>query len=260
MEPPVSPPELTALLDGITRIATRAAMEILRVADQATARLKSDGSPVTCADEEADALIRAELHALAPDVPVISEEGGRDATAGEHGNGRYFLVDPLDGTREFIDGRNDYAVNIALIEQGRPRLGLVAAPALGVIWRGIVGQGAERISLHEPDLSEEIHARARASEPVVMVSRSHLDVSTRAYVEGVAQAKLVACGSSIKFCRLAEGAADLYPRFGPTHDWDIAAGHAVLEAAGGRIVAPDGSALRYGTPAQLIPAFIASGA
>ena len=140
-------------------------------------------------------------------------------------------------------------------------LGIICAPALGDLWRGIVGRGAERISL--ASLTEApipIHTRPRPqSEAVVMVSRSHLEARTKSYVDGLPGAKLVQSGSSIKFCRLAEGSADLYPRLAPTHDWDIAAGHAILKAAGGSVTAPDGAALVYGTNDLLIPAFLAWG-
>jgi 3'(2'), 5'-bisphosphate nucleotidase len=161
-------------------------------------------------------------------------------------------------------------------------LGVIAAPALGLIWRGIVGRGAERLSFSAQTFSAEtfstktfsaktfsqqtvsapqpIRTRPRPlREPVVITSRSHLDTRTRAYVDGLAGARRLACGSSIKFCRLAEGAADVYPRLAPTHDWDIAAGHAILLAAGGRMVAPDGSPIVYGSADLIVPAFLAFG-
>ncbi len=149
---------------------------------------------------------------------------------------RYFLVDPLDGTRDFIAGLDEYTVNIAFVSDGRPVLGIVTAPALGLIWRGIVGRGAERLrfSADGTSVTEPIHARSRPDdELIVMVSRSHLDAATRAYVDSLPRTRCIPCGSSLKFCRLAEGAADLYPRLGPTRDWDVAAGHAVLAAANG---------------------------
>jgi len=145
--------------------------------------------------------------------------------------------------------------------EGVPLFGIICAPALGDLWRGVVGRGAERLSFaSRPEAPTPIHTRPRPKgEAVVMVSRSHLEVRTKSYVDGLPGAKLVQSGSSIKFCRLAEGSADVYPRLAPTHDWDIAAGHAILKAAGGSLTAPDGTPLVYGTNDLLIPAFLAWG-
>jgi 3'(2'), 5'-bisphosphate nucleotidase len=250
-------------MDGLTRIAAQAAETILGLAANRESRSKADGSPVTAADEASEAVICEGLQRLAPAIPVISEEqASRDRpTAG--GRGSYFLVDPLDGTREFIAGRDEYTVNIALLTDGTPMLGIICAPApmFSAIWRGIVGGGAERLSGNRwTGTAAPIRTRPRPDhEALVMVSRSHLDAQTRAYVEGFSQARLVQCGSSVKFCRLAEGSADLYPRLAPTRDWDVAAGHAILKAAGGDVTGPDGTPLRYGTPDLLIPAFVACG-
>ena len=255
-----------ALLDALTEIARSATQAIRDLSGQRGSRRKADGSPVTAADEAAEDVIREGLHRLAPAVPIISEE----QTAGEAERAKalignsvsYFLVDPLDGTREFISGSDEYTVNIAVITNGAPILGVITAPALRLAWRGILGRGAERIELGGGTTSRPspIHARARPKDGlVVMASRSHLDARTRAYLDRFPQAKLVQCGSSVKFCRLADGSADLYPRLAPTHDWDIAAGHAILEAAGGRVTTPEGAKLLYGTPELLIPAFVASG-
>jgi 3'(2'), 5'-bisphosphate nucleotidase len=231
------------------------------LATKADVRTKADGSPVTAADETAEAIICAGLQRLAPGVPIVSEEQASREKPKAIEQGSYFLVDPLDGTREFIAGRDEYTINIALMTDRTPVLGIICAPALGDFWWGVVGSGAHRLS---PTLSPggpaPIRTRPRPpDEPVIVVSRSHLDARTRAYVEDFPRAKLVQSGSSIKFCRLAEGAADLYPRLAPTHDWDIAAGHAILKAAGGEATAPDGTPLRYGTPELLIPAFVATG-
>jgi 3'(2'), 5'-bisphosphate nucleotidase len=255
----------TALLDELTAIGVRTALATRNRAVTGEVRRKADGSPVTAADDAAEALIRDGLSALAPNVPIVSEEHaarekpyiptGKDAP--------YFLVDPLDGTREFIAGRDEYTINIALIVGGTPRLGIIAAPALSLAWRGIVGRGAERIAFTGGKVSPPTAIRTRprpARGLVIMVSRSHLEPRTRAYVDGFAQAELVQSGSAIKFCRIAEGSADLYPRLAPTHDWDVAAGHAIVKAAGGEVAAPDGSPLLYGTDELLIPAFVASGA
>ena len=131
----------------------------------------------------------------------------------------YFLVDPLDGTREFIAGRDEFTVNIALMDAGSPLLGIVAAPAADLTWRGIVGSGAERMTLAGKGAPTTIRTRRRLAQPVVMISRSHLDADTKAYLASVAGGSAVRCGSSMKFCRVAEGSADFYPRLAPTHDW-----------------------------------------
>jgi 3'(2'), 5'-bisphosphate nucleotidase len=138
-------------------------------------------------------------------------------------------------------------------------MGIIAAPAVDLAWRGIVGRGAERVRLADQSGRTAIRTRPRSAHPVIMISRSHLDADTKAYLGGVAQASAETSGSSIKFCRIAEGTADLYPRLAPTHDWDVAAGHALVLAAGGDVRAADGSALVYGTPKRLIPNFIARG-
>jgi 3'(2'), 5'-bisphosphate nucleotidase len=249
------------LMDDLTGIAAQAAQAILGFATDAGLRRKADGSPVTAADEAAEVIIRDGLKRLAAAVPIISEEHAAREKPKPITGGSYFLVDPLDGTREFIAGRGEYTVNIALMTDGAPVLGIICAPALGDLWRGIVGRNAERISLAQrSEAPTPVHTRRRPKgEAVVMVSRSHLEARTKSYVDGLPGAKLVQSGSSIKFCRLAEGSADLYPRLAPTHDWDIAAGHAILKAAGGSVTAPDGAPLVYGTNDLLIPAFLAWG-
>ncbi len=249
-----------ALLADLTRTAARAA-EAIRQCGAGSLRNKADGSPVTAADHAAEAVILQDLKRLAPDIPVVSEEGWTEEPRRDtcFQSEVYFLVDPLDGTREFIAGRDEFTVNIALIAAGVPILGIIAAPAADLVWRGIVGQGAERMTLSDKSPPTPIHTRARPSQPVVMVSRSHLDPRTKAYLAAMPHASSVGCGSSIKFCRIAEATADLYPRLAPTHDWDVAAGHAIVIAAGGDVSAADGSRLVYGTPKRLIGDFIAYG-
>jgi len=262
--PTLDPAACAGLLDALTAIAADASAAIRRAAGDAAVRHKADGSPVTAADEAAEAVIRDGLLRLAPFIPIISEEqAAREKPKPLGPSGSYFLVDPLDGTREFIAGRGEYTVNIAVVTDGTPLLGIIAAPTLGLLWRGIVGRGADRIAFADGKSSKPsaIRVRARADhELVILASRSHLEARTRAYMDRFPQAKVVQCGSSIKFCRLAEGAADLYPRLAPTHDWDIAAGHAILVAAGGQVSAPDGAPLAYGSADLLIPEFLASGA
>ncbi|MGA9009170.1 MAG: 3'(2'),5'-bisphosphate nucleotidase CysQ [Xanthobacteraceae bacterium] len=247
------------MIDALTDIVVQASKAILEVAGSADVRRKDDGSPVTAADEASEAVICAGLKRLASAVPIVSEEqADRPQTAA---SGSYFLVDPLDGTKEFISGRDEYTVNIAVVTDGLPLLGIVAAPATGTAWRGIVGRGAERLPIVGGTIAPgAIHTRPRPGrEFLIMVSRSHLEERTKAYTGQFPHAELVQCGSSVKFCRLAEGAADLYARLAPTHDWDIAAGHAVLAAAGGKVTAPDGVPLAYGSPKLLVPAFLAWG-
>src|SRR5580704_3598268 len=248
-------------MDELTGITAHAAKAILDFGRAIGLRSKTDGSPVTAADEAAEAIICDGLKRLAPAVPVISEEHAAREKPKPIAGGSYFLVDPLDGTREFIAGSVEYTINIALMTDGAPLLGIICAPEFGTFWRGVVGRGADRISLvRSTEAPIPIHTRPRpASEALVMISRSHLEARTKSYVDGLPGAKLVQSGSSIKFCRLAEGAADLYPRLAPTHDWDIAAGHAILKAAGGSVTAPDGAPLVYGTNDLLIPAFLAWG-
>jgi 3'(2'), 5'-bisphosphate nucleotidase len=249
------------LLPALSTIGVRVALAIRERAGGTDVRAKADGSPVTAADIAAEAAIRDGLAELAPTLPIISEEQAEHPRLA--GGGSYFLVDPLDGTREFISGSDEYAINIALMTDGAPILGVIAAPAFGLIWRGIVGRGAERLSFTaDGKMSAPTPIRTRPwprQEPIVLVSRSHLDPRTQAYLAGLPNPRSVPCGSAVKFCRVAEGSADLYPRLGPTHDWDVAAGHGLIEAAGGRVLAPDGKPVRYGTPELLIPGFIASG-
>jgi 3'(2'), 5'-bisphosphate nucleotidase len=257
----VDPAAYADLVDALTAIAMAAATAIGDTRGKGGVRAKADGSPVTAADRAAEAVIRDGLARLIPTLPIISEEAAERQKPAVKSGG-YFLVDPLDGTREFIAGRDEYTINIALVADGAPALGVIAAPALGMIWRGIVGRGADRLEFSglKAGAPEVIETRARPEdELIVIVSRSHLDPRTQAYVDGLPPAQRLASGSSIKFCRLAEGAADLYPRLAPTHDWDVGAGHAILAAAGGSVIEPDGAALTYGSPDLIIPAFIAWG-
>jgi 3'(2'), 5'-bisphosphate nucleotidase len=251
-----------ALMPALTATAVRAALLVRGLAGKGDVHRKRDGSPVTAADLAAEAAIRDDLLRVAPALPFVSEEQAEDE-APRVGAGSYALIDPLDGTREFIAGHDEYAINIAIMTQGGPILGIVAAPALGLIWRGIVGRGAERIAFAadgELCPPQPIHSREQPPQDlVVVVSRSHLDARTQAYLANLPAARTMACGSAIKFGRVAEGSADLYPRLAPVRDWDAAAGHALVEAAGGRVATPEGPPLRYGTAERVIGGFIASG-
>jgi 3'(2'), 5'-bisphosphate nucleotidase len=252
----------TDLVEALTTITISASLAILQVGGQDQVRAKADGSPVTPADEAADATIRAGLQNLAPALPVISEED-LDRTRLDFATTSVILVDPLDGTQDFIAGREEYTVNIAVVTDSTPILGIIVAPALGLIWRGVVGHGAARLEFTTDGRTsspQAIHTRRPPpDELTVMVSRSHLEARTQSYVDALPGARLLQSGSSIKFCRVAEGSADLYPRLAPTHDWDIAAGHAILTAAGGSVTAPDAATLVYGSAELLIPAFLAWG-
>jgi 3'(2'), 5'-bisphosphate nucleotidase len=256
-----------ALVPALTAVAVRAALVVRGLAGKGDVRRKRDGSPVTEADLAAEAVIRDGLAQVAPALPFVSEEQAEDearrvAAVAGLGSASYALVDPLDGTREFIAGHDEYAINIAIVTGGRPLLGIIAAPALGLVWRGNVGRGAERITFSAGgglSAAQPIHSRKPAQDLLVVVSRSHLDARTQAYLANLPGARTMPCGSAIKFARIAEGSADLYPRLGPVRDWDAAAGDALVEAAGGRVATPEGQPLRYGTAARVIAGFIASG-
>jgi 3'(2'), 5'-bisphosphate nucleotidase len=190
----------------------------------------------------------------------VSEEAVSDRTPGAD----FILVDPLDGTREFVEGRAEYTVNVALVRDRTPVAGFVAAPALGLLWRGVAGHGAERLRFASGRAAavEAIAIRARPAPErlVIALSRSHLDPDTAAFAEQLPIAERLICGSAVKFCRIAEGSADVYPRLSPTSEWDVAAGHAVLTAAGGTVTRPDGTPLTYGKGGDfLIPGFMAWG-
>jgi 3'(2'), 5'-bisphosphate nucleotidase len=245
-----------ALIDDLAvaaREAGEAILEIVRRGFEVEA--KRDTSPVTEADRAAELIILAALARAAPGVPVIAEEevaAGRIPTHDQ----TYFLVDPLDGTKEFIRGGDDYTVNIGLIENGVPKLGVVFAPATGRLHGGCVGEGAW---LDEGQGRVPVKTRARAELTTAVASKSHLNQATIDYLRAaVGECGFVSVGSSLKFCIVAEGKADIYPRAAPTSEWDTAAGHALLLAAGGLVDGPDGEPLRYGKKAFLNRAFVAT--
>lgn len=251
---PFSPPELAALLPPVLLVALMAGDAAAAHAGAADARLKTDGSPVTAADEASNAVILSGLRHLAPAIPVVSEEAPLPAEAG----GLFWLVDPLDGTREFLAGSGEWTVNIALISAGRPVLGVVVAPALGIAYEG-AGRGTAAIVEHGH--VRPIGARAPAADGLVVVgSRSHGDAAAmERFLAGRTVKAFRPAGSSLKLCLVAAGEADLYPRLGTTMEWDIAAGHAVLDAAGGTISTVDGGAFTYGKPDFRNPHFVARG-
>ena len=242
------------LLDDLAE-AAREAGEAIRaiVARGFDVESKGDSSPVTEADRAAELIILAALAKAAPGVPVIAEEEVAAGRIPAHDE-IYFLVDPLDGTKEFVAGGSDYTVNIGLIQNGSPTLGIVFAPATGCLHGGDVRIGAW---IDEGKGRISIHTRPRGGIVTAVASKSHLNQATIDYLEeAVGICDYVAVGSSLKFCIVAEGQADIYPRASPTSEWDTAAGHAVLLAAGGLVDGPDGTPLNYGKAAFLNRAFV----
>jgi 3'(2'), 5'-bisphosphate nucleotidase len=258
-----------ALMQPLTDLVIRAGAAIMAV-NRAAMRIdgKIDGSPVTEADLAADRVIAEGLARLAPQIPALSEERVDRATPPYDGS--FFLIDPLDGTKEFVGGRDEFTVNLALVTNGTPLLGIIGAPALGLVWRGLVGRGAERLKTTDGSGAEPIHTRPypRDGVPcVVAVSRSHLDGRTEAFIAERHGALREVFGSALKFGRVAEGGADIYPRLAPTSEWDVAAGHAVVTAAGGKITDTQGAELQFGRGRPglkgqqgfIVPEFIAWG-
>jgi 3'(2'), 5'-bisphosphate nucleotidase len=254
------------LMEPLTALVVQAGEAILAV-NRAAMRVdgKQDGSPVTEADLAADRIIADGLARLAGDVPSLSEE--RCELASPPFRDSFFLIDPLDGTKEFVAGRDEFTVNLALVTQGVPLLGIVSAPALGLLWRGIVGRGAQRVTFDGAIVgaAEPIQTRKlpKQGEPwIAAVSRSHGDQKSEAFIDSRPNAVRKTVGSAVKFGRIAEGSADIYPRFGPTCEWDVGAGSAVVTAAGGRVTDGKGGELRFGELRDtgfIVPEFIAWG-
>lgn len=255
-----------ALMDALTDLVVHAGIAILAV-DRAAMRVdgKADGSPVTEADHAADRIIADGLARLIPDIPSLSEERVDLAGSSSH-RGSFFLIDPLDGTKEYTAGRAEFTVNLALVTNGTPLLGIVGAPALGLIWRGLVGRGAQCLTVSGASIgtARPIHTR-RIPPPgapwTAAVSRSHGDARTEAFIDRRPGVVRQALGSAVKFGRVAEGVVDIYPRLAPTSEWDIAAGHAVVTAAGGKITDAEGADIHFGTGRKdfIVPEFIAWG-
>lgn len=239
-----------ALREAVIALTREAAGAILRVYESDfEVERKADASPLTAADMASHHCIVAGLERLTPDIPVLSEESADTIPTAERRTWeRLWLVDPLDGTREFVKRNGEFSVNIALIENGEAVFGVIQAPVGGALWHGERGRGA---FARNGDHDAPLRTRRPASAPLrVAASRSHRDPRTEALMARIAQAtghdiEPVALGSSLKFCRLAEGGMDVYPRFGPTSEWDTAAGQAILEAAGGQVLDPRGRPLRY---------------
>ena len=254
---------LVAKLTAEVALAAAAALAVARKGP--SVRIKADQSPVTDADERSQAILLQAMARLMPGVAVVSEElAAQPARLGDI----FALIDPLDGTKEFMAGSSEYTVNLAIIQDGQPVIGIVAVPAEGLIYRGITRHGAERLAMSrdgaipDPAAAQPINVRrAPPRDRVAAVSRSHLDPATIALLDRLHIGQRMARGSALKFCRVAEGIADIYPRLAMTCEWDVAAGHALVAAAGGTVTLPEGGTLRYGDAANdfRIPAFIAWG-
>jgi 3'(2'), 5'-bisphosphate nucleotidase len=279
---PIDRDAVARLLAPLTELVALAGAAILQV-DRTGMRIegKADGSPVTEADLAADRVIADGLQRLAPEIPALSEErvtpgGGCPQVCPR----AFFLIDPLDGTREYVAGRDEFTVNLALVVDGTPLLGIIGAPALGLIWRGLAGhtqrtdRHAERLAVTYNGTAQRIGTaqpiRTRPLPPpgkpwIAAVSRSHGDAATEAFIDRRPGAIRERLGSAVKLAKVAEGAVDIYPRLAPTSEWDIAAGHAIVTAAGGRVTDAAGRELRFGQGIRqgakdfIVPAFIAWG-
>ena len=245
-----------SLLDAVREIAEAAGREIMAVYESDFAvEHKADTSPVTAADVVANRLIADRLAALEPALPVLTEETRAPAWCERREWRRYWLVDPLDGTREFVKRNGEFSVNIALIDAGEPVLGVVLAPAIDLEYAAVRGLGAWR---YVDGHAESIRVRSPVWPPTLALSRSHSSERELHLCETFDSPEIVRCGSSLKTCLIAEGQADLYPRLGPTSEWDTAASQCVLEAAGGKLTDLSGRPLRYNTRDSLInPMFVA---
>jgi 3'(2'), 5'-bisphosphate nucleotidase len=259
----VSDPVLAPLVPEVVALARKASDAVIRVyKGEHNVRRKADASPVTEADHASEAIILEGLRGLTPDVPAVSEEEvSHKGVRFDHDKPprRFWLVDPVDGTKEFVAKRGEFTINIGLVEDGKPVLGVLHVPVTGKTY---AAAGAGTAALHDAaGTTTRIHVRrAPAAGIVVLASRSHGDkAGATAFLEdyNVAERRLI--GSAIKFGLIAEGVGDLYPRLGPTMEWDTCAGHAILESAGGSIVTLSGKPLRYGKRGFLNPDFIAQG-
>jgi 3'(2'), 5'-bisphosphate nucleotidase len=235
---------LIELAQALMPTVEEAGAAIMRIYDGAFAvQHKDDNSPLTLADLESQRIIAAGLKSLTPDIPILSEESAQAPWAERHKWSELWVVDPLDGTREFIKRNGEFTINIALVVDHEPLLGIVSAPARGLMYWGAAGVGA--FSQHRGAARIAIHTAAPQNPIRVIGSRSHASPETALYLTHVGPHVMTGIGSSLKFCLIAEGKADLYPRFGPTSEWDTAAGQALLESAGGHVTRPDGHRLRY---------------
>lgn len=248
----------STILPDVIHIADEAGERVLHIyQSDFEVQFKEDKSPITAADVASHDVIVRGLRALTPDTPILSEEGATIPWEERQHWNTFWLIDPIDGTREFTQRSGEFTVNIALIENGEPVLGVVTAPALKEAFWGMKGEGA-----YKRDRTGKVHRMAGAEPHAVkrvVASKNHLNEGTREFIETLGEHELVQAGSSLKFCRIAEGRADVYPRLGSTCEWDTAAAHAVLVAAGGRVETLAGVPLTYGKEDLLNPFFIAHG-
>lgn len=253
----MSPTDFVVPLVALARQAGDAILEVY--ATDFDVQAKDDDSPLTQADMASHRVIDAGLRALTPDIPVISEESGLPDFAERSQWSRYWLIDPLDGTKEFVKRNGEFTVNIALIENHRPVLGIVHVPVQNKTYTGCEGAGST-VSVADGD-PQPIQVAPASGRPVRVVgSRSHRGASLDAYLEALGEFEMLPMGSSLKFCVVAEGEADIYPRLGPTSEWDTAAAQAVVEQAGGAVVELDGTPLAYNAKADILnPFFLVRG-
>ncbi|GMR17025.1 MAG: 3'(2'),5'-bisphosphate nucleotidase CysQ [Gammaproteobacteria bacterium] len=252
--------DLDHLIEATVSLAHEAGAAILEVyATDFPVQTKDDDSPLTQADMASQDIIARGLKQLTPDTPIISEESGLPDFAERRAWRRYWLLDPLDGTKEFVQRNGEFTVNIALIEQHRPILGVVHVPVSGLTYTGARGLGSAR--REAASAAQPIRVAAASDSPVrVMGSRSHRGASLDAFLQRLGPVEMLPMGSSLKFCRIAEGAADVYPRLGPTSEWDTAAAQAVVEQAGGQVLQLDGTPLDYNRKADILnPHFLVLG-
>src|SRR5258707_921142 len=243
--------DLSALARALMPIVARASAAIMRIYDSGfTVQRKEDNSPLPLADLESQRIIIEGLTEVSPGVPILSEESAQAPWHERKHWTELWVVDPLDGTREFVKRNGEFTINIALVVDHEPLLGIVAAPARGLLYWGARGVGA--FSRHRGAAQSSIHVAPPHTPVRVVGSRSHASAETASYLAGLGPHTLSGIGSSLKFCLIAAGEADLYPRFGPTSEWDTAAGQALLEAAGGHVTRPDGHRLRYNCRASVI--------
>jgi len=261
----LDPDDRKTLIAALCQIAERAGDEIMTYyTENMEVRRKDDDSPVTDADQAAEDLILAALRQVTPGVPIVAEEAMAAGDRPDVSGGRFWLVDPLDGTKEFISGNGEFTVNIALVEDGQPVAGVVHAPAMAMTWTGATAKDGTLLAAFTKDRGEpkSISARSIPAEgATVIASRRHgSGPDLDAFLARYKVKDRITAGSSVKFCHIATAKADLYPRFGRTMEWDTAAAHAVLRAAGGEVVrADDNTPLAYGKPGFENPHFIARG-
>lgn len=259
----MKPQPTMASLQQVVDIAIDAGKEILAVyAGEFEVERKGDGSPLTAADRRADALIHARLQRLAPHIPRLSEESALQPFAQRRAWRRFWLIDPLDGTKGFVQRNGEFTVNIALLEANRPVLGVVYAPLTGVAYYAAAAIGAFKREAKPPPTPIRVK-KFNLDKAVMVVSRAHVGAAVAAYrarlAREVAQLEIAHMGSSMKICLVAEGSADVYPRLGPTSEWDTAAAQCILESAGGRLTTVGGQPLQYNKANILNPWFVAGG-